>query len=662
MWKRWFRRQRDNTAGVTLVELVVTFALLGIFMTAVSLMMSSSLRLFTRMQATARAVTVSDVLLDKVAGEIAAAREPEMDSNYDASQGYYFWLESDAASPWVTMWNRSGSPLAIYAEPDPAGGSGNVLCLKYYETVRGDDYEAEHATRVPEVDWHFDESVYMGYRITDGGLTFTREDAAAHPNVIRIDLEITNTRTGFTYRTFRYAESYNYEFPTDKVRKYMGVRNDSDADTPVRPVTAEEFMIDGELSGGGEGGDSGGDGGGTGGTDEGDPDENPLPDGWIRLTIIHKVIPYDGVYSESILKTEIVQKEYNQYDPWLPAEPMYPNELPEYTFDVGYQQVRFAPGEKEKTFTFHYTPKRVPYSVTAYDKNTGQRIQESEKEWGLHGELVTAEAPSIAGYELLGESSQTRPLRYTDANQNYVIDGPNEFRFEYRFDQQGNSVPYIIYYKWGEILLGQETGEGTYGTSREVTPKTFSGYTPLQWHQWLRFDNKEGCELVFEYRPSLSLSWSAPYRPVGGSITVEPETQRTALDQQIALEIFHFFNKGWQRIDVNHPVRKYGAYKLLDGTEYVIGGWIAADSGVNDNDLYEYLPADVDRDKVLFIKNNSISSERDREIFMDYMFEKIGKREEIKNIKFSFDKNYNLSTISYRREDGQTITITYKND
>lgn len=237
---------------MTLVELIVTFALIGLFMTASSFVLTSSLRLFTHMQSVSSAVTVSDVLLDKIAGEIAAAKEPNMNQDEVAFDygGYYVWLGKDDESEWITMWNRSGSPLAIYAEPDGA------LCLKYYETVRGEvgtEFKAD-SVKVPEMDWHFDPGVYMGYHITEGGLTFTREDPDDHPNVIRIDLEITNDRTGFTYQAFRYAECYNYKFKQEQVKKYLGVRPEGSGlseDEP--PEAAVDFVIKKEESEGGGG-------------------------------------------------------------------------------------------------------------------------------------------------------------------------------------------------------------------------------------------------------------------------------------------------------------------------------------------------------------------------------------------------------------------------
>ena len=268
MWKQKLLAFRKKTAGVTLVELIVTFALIGMFMTAASFMLTSSLRLFIQLQSVSGAVTVSDVLLDKIAGEIAAAKEPDMD-NSDAAfdyGGYYIWMEKDDGSQWMTLWNRSGSPMAIYAD------GGGELCLKYYETVRGKvgAEVTDDSLTVPEMDWHFDHGVYMGYRITEGGLTFTREDPENHPNVIRIDLEIHNEKSGFTYRASRYAECYNYKFTETQVKKYLCVRPGE----PEMPEKAVDFVIRKVENGGGE---------------AEKPDTSEKPDGYFQ-----GVIPLDS--------------------------------------------------------------------------------------------------------------------------------------------------------------------------------------------------------------------------------------------------------------------------------------------------------------------------------------------------------------------------------
>ncbi len=225
--------------GTTLVELIVTFALIGLFMAAASVMMTTSLRLFTRMQATSRAVTVSDMILDKVAGEISAAVLPVGSPGAD---DYYFWLESSENGNWVAFKNRLGSPVAIFAAPrDGAAGNADAgslgsgeLFVRYYELVNG-----EHVLRKqPEVDWRYDDQVYMGYRITK--LSFSQADRGEKPGVIKIDLTLKHEATGFEYSAHRFARVYNAAYTTGD---YLGERNEFEPGNSGLPGKAEDFEI-----------------------------------------------------------------------------------------------------------------------------------------------------------------------------------------------------------------------------------------------------------------------------------------------------------------------------------------------------------------------------------------------------------------------------------
>lgn len=233
------QRRRLGKSGTTLVELVVTFALIGLFMTAAAAMVTSYLRIFTRIQDTSRAVTVSDTLLDKISGEITAAIVPTVQD----TDGYYFWMDpgkEDGKARWIAFRNRSKSPIAIFASEAKEDGKADTgsmgageLFIKYYAVAA----DAEDKTKAAEeIDWHYDRRVYMDYRIRD--LWFSQEDADL-PGVVRIDLVLQNRRTGFEYPSYRYARVYSYGFK----KEYVCLRTDIEPDNPAFPVKAEEFRL-----------------------------------------------------------------------------------------------------------------------------------------------------------------------------------------------------------------------------------------------------------------------------------------------------------------------------------------------------------------------------------------------------------------------------------
>lgn len=219
-----------SNAGLTLVELIVTFALIGIFMVSATFVLSNSLRMFQRMESTSKAVTVSDLILDKISGEIAAADVDREGKN----EGYYFCMGEDAdisgsgGSPWIAFENRSKSPVSIYEDE-------GKLVIKYYGITEADKV-GTGVKPVQEIDWKFDENVYMGYRIEN--LSFSRPQPSDHPNVVRIDLSLKHQTTGFTYSTYRYAENYNY----DGTGTRLGMLRDSEGEIENDlPSEAKDF-------------------------------------------------------------------------------------------------------------------------------------------------------------------------------------------------------------------------------------------------------------------------------------------------------------------------------------------------------------------------------------------------------------------------------------
>lgn len=190
---------KSNISGTTLVELVVTFALMGIFIIAATFVITSSVRLFYQMRSVADSAIVSDLILEKVVGEISAA-DVEQEGK---SSGYCFWLgDKNQGEDWIAFCNRSGSPVSIFAQD-------GRLVVRYYEDTEESITENLAVEPAWEMDWSFDDNVYMGYEITE--LKFSQPQPSSHPNVIRVDLTMKNTRTGYEYTTHRYARNYNYD-------------------------------------------------------------------------------------------------------------------------------------------------------------------------------------------------------------------------------------------------------------------------------------------------------------------------------------------------------------------------------------------------------------------------------------------------------------------
>ncbi len=182
---------RRNNKGITLAEMIVTFALIGIFMASAAAVISSAILMHSEITGVMYAQNVGEMILDKVAGELAAAKNPGSGSIV-IREGKA--LES-AAVDQVSYQDRDGRTAQI-------GVEDGLLYIHYQQRVAIQD-DGEVVTQ-PEQDFRMDEKAYMGYRITD----FQVERLNAE-NVYEIRVRLQNLKTGFEYSTTRCTQCYN---------------------------------------------------------------------------------------------------------------------------------------------------------------------------------------------------------------------------------------------------------------------------------------------------------------------------------------------------------------------------------------------------------------------------------------------------------------------
>lgn len=198
-------RKKSNTAGTTMVELIVTFALMAIFMSAAVMVLTATMNFHFRVKSTVDASNVIEILLEKVCGEIAGA-----DNNYKVIISNAKALEpqskstdgDDRIGTVITLVNRNSSPIRIQNDD-------GYLLIYYYPERFG-----EAGPQYPSVEWKFDKNLYMNYKIID--MTFEQlkvkgtEESYRATNVIEVIITLKNVRTGFVYTASRCVECYNY--------------------------------------------------------------------------------------------------------------------------------------------------------------------------------------------------------------------------------------------------------------------------------------------------------------------------------------------------------------------------------------------------------------------------------------------------------------------
>lgn len=210
------RRVLCEKKGMTLVELIVTFALITIFSVGTCSVMADSLKVYYKIRGLNNGQQVIDTLMDKVAGRIEGA-------HVDASDGGIGILNNGV---WPTMvLSKDGSSIEFYdkdsshiviatAEETTQSGKTKKVVNILYKAVTG-----QSGNRYDEVNWKYDLNMYMGFEVKD--LRFAIADQEKYDkNVIKIALTITSPEYG-DFTSVRYVRCFNFISEMDRDKIYQ---------------------------------------------------------------------------------------------------------------------------------------------------------------------------------------------------------------------------------------------------------------------------------------------------------------------------------------------------------------------------------------------------------------------------------------------------------
>ena len=197
-----------NNKGFTLVEMVVSFALLGIFMVAATKVIYNTTEVYYQAKGIQTAIQVSDIISSKITEELEGA----LVEGFFMGDRNSIWISDNGNE--IRLINSSGERIIIrnYWLHDNKG----YMCIFHAPL----EYKGENNNNLEYSEWSFDDKVYMGYKIKN--LTFTKiadmpEDSdygKFDGNIIRLDLTITSNKYG-DYSTATYIKCYNFKDATD---------------------------------------------------------------------------------------------------------------------------------------------------------------------------------------------------------------------------------------------------------------------------------------------------------------------------------------------------------------------------------------------------------------------------------------------------------------
>lgn len=177
--------------GTTLVELIIAFALIGLFVVGSSQMIGVSLKTYHKIRGISYAKQVSDTLMDKITGEIEGGTKWTLRSGSNGDSIMDMTDKTGSHICITTTDNRgeveTGS--AVTWEADQING----LLIYYYAVGL---YES--------VGWTYDESMYMEFEIDQ--LKITEAGEGYGKDIIKVELNLISNKYG-SYKTTRYMQS-----------------------------------------------------------------------------------------------------------------------------------------------------------------------------------------------------------------------------------------------------------------------------------------------------------------------------------------------------------------------------------------------------------------------------------------------------------------------
>ena len=138
--------RKSNNKGMTLVEMIVCFALLGMFLVAATTVITSVVNLYYQIRGESYARQVGDIIENKIVGELEGTRFFESDTSPDNITIDNTPTESGNS---VSLYDKTNTKVKIYAE------DGDYAAISK---------PSAEDSRVATT-WTFDKKVYNGYSL-----------------------------------------------------------------------------------------------------------------------------------------------------------------------------------------------------------------------------------------------------------------------------------------------------------------------------------------------------------------------------------------------------------------------------------------------------------------------------------------------------------------
>ena len=216
IFRRKLNRHTADNKGMTLVEMIVSFMLLSIFVLMSTIIISNIITLYYRVRGESYARQVSDIVMKKITSEISGAKyfdsedlNPIINSDPQGTE------EIDGSA--ITIIDSTDTKIRIYA-------NDGIMKIHYYKIK--DDTVAGGVNDRQAVTWTFDKKMYNGYSIKKLDFVHACEldeqkadyisetyginaDKNYPSDVVAVYMKLSSPKYG-TFNIVRYVKLYNF--------------------------------------------------------------------------------------------------------------------------------------------------------------------------------------------------------------------------------------------------------------------------------------------------------------------------------------------------------------------------------------------------------------------------------------------------------------------
>lgn len=199
--------ESKKQSGFTLVELIVSFAVLSILLGAVAVLLPSFLNQYNHVQSTSRTQTIGNTLMEMIEGQLSYATS-SINLNTVDNNGFTIVEYDDQDGNAVYMSVLTDAFKTKYGSENKL--SNDLFVLRYSEA--SDSGNAGLVSR-QAIDWGYTDDFYLNNKVT--AFTVSKAPSDYRENILEVSFTLTNSKNGMRNTFTRLVECTNFASTTN---------------------------------------------------------------------------------------------------------------------------------------------------------------------------------------------------------------------------------------------------------------------------------------------------------------------------------------------------------------------------------------------------------------------------------------------------------------